>query len=231
MEDKYTVIDQNYVLELENELSELSKREEASTRRMQLLVYPSMVAFIILAAYGFYLVHSLTSNVAQMAVSIDSISNSVVKNMRVISSSTTQMSGNMSSLVDSTESMTGRMTEMTSDVGVMTQNVGAMTQNVGAMSQNIGVMKNATNSMATSTGYMQNDMMSLNNSISKPLNMMNSFLPWSNSSNQRYRGSNRPMVIQQPTYYYPTNTPSYQEQQPQPPVTQSAIAASNANNK
>ncbi len=177
----------DYVLELENELRELEKREEASTRRMQLLVYPAMVAFIILAAYGFYLVHSLTSNVAQMAGSIVVISDAVDRNMKIISSSTVEMSDKMTSLVSSTESMTGR--------------IGSMSSDVGSMSQNIGVMRDATSNLALSTNNMQQDMWSLNQNISTPLSMFNKFIPWSNNSNGRFRGSNRQMAP--PPVYYP----------------------------
>lgn len=190
----------DYVLELENELKELEKREEASTRRMQLLVYPAMVAFIILAAYGFYLVHSLTSNVANMAKSIVVISDAVDRNMQIISASTVEMSGKMTSLVNSTDSMTGRIGDITTDVD--------------AMSQNLGVMRDATSHMAVSTSGMQQDMWSLNQNVSTPLSMFNKFLPWSNNSNGRFRGSSRVP----PPAYYPTYTQPVQQQQPLPQV-------------
>ncbi len=181
----------DYVLELENELRELEKREESSTRRMQLLVYPAMIAFIILASYGFYLVQSLTTDVGKMAVSIVTIADSVDRNMKVISSSTVQMSNKMTSLVDSTESMTG---------------------SVGDMSSDVGVMKDATSNLAVSTNNMQQDMWSLNQNISTPLSMFNKFIPWSNNSNGRFRGSNGPTA---PPMYYQPYTQQPQIRQPQ----------------
>lgn len=36
---------------------------ERSARQWQIIVYPSMVAFIVLAAFGFYLIYSLTGDV------------------------------------------------------------------------------------------------------------------------------------------------------------------------
>ena len=197
-----------YVLELENELRELEKREESSTRRMQILVYPAMVAFIILAAYGFFLVHSLTQDVGKMAISIVTISNAVDHNMKIISSSTVEMSDKMTSLVNSTESMTGRVGEMSSDVG--------------AMSQNIGQMTDSTSSLATSTTNMQQDMWSLNQNISTPLSMFNKFIPWSNNSNGRFRGSNRIQGSPPPVYYqpYPAQVSQGQPQQQATPIPQ-----------
>ncbi|CAA6813776.1 MAG: Unknown protein [uncultured Thiotrichaceae bacterium] len=196
-----------YVLELENELRELEKREESSTKRMQLLVYPAMVAFIVLAAYGFFLVQSLTSDVDRMANSIIIISDSVEKNMTQISQNTISMSDNMSSLDSNIHSMTDKMIELV-------ESTGSMSSNVGSMSQNIGVMRDATANMANSTNNMQQDMWSLNQNVSTPLSMFNKFMPFSNNSMGRFPGSSG--RVQRPVYYY----------QPQPvqtmPITTTA---------
>lgn len=208
-----------YVLELENELRELEKREESSTKRMQLLVYPAMVAFIVLAAYGFFLVQSLTSDVDRMANSIIVISDSVKENMDKISANTVSMSNNMSSLDMNIHSMTGKMIELV-------ESTGSMSSNVGSMSQNIGVMRDATTNMASSTNNMQQDMWSLNQNISTPLSMFNKFIPFSNNSIGRYPGSRR--QDQQPVYYYP---PLQVQQQPQTlPLQQSVEELANKAN-
>ncbi|HHL19521.1 MAG TPA: hypothetical protein ENJ33_07280 [Thiothrix sp.] len=169
---------EDYVLQLEAELHELEKREESSTRRMQLLVYPSMVAFIILAAYGFYLVNSLTKDVHRMADSVSMMSDSVQKNMDVISENTTAMSDKMTFLVDNTRDMNANMTDL-----------------VGTT----GKMSNSVDHLSTYTGNMQQDMWSLNRSISKPLNMFNKFIPWSNNSGS---SQYRPPIYFSPQYRY-----------------------------
>ncbi|MCK5725711.1 MAG: hypothetical protein KAH22_02655 [Thiotrichaceae bacterium] len=182
-----------YVLELENELRELEEREQSSTRRLQMLLYPSLLAFIILAAYGFYLVQSLTSNVAKMSNSMTTISNSIEKDMEIISSNIIVMSENMTSLVGSTGSMAGQM--------------GQLVDSTVAMKNDVGSMSNSINNMTKSTRYMQQDMKSLNHNISTPLSMFNKFLPWSNSSVGRYPGSPpqnfMPPSRQQANYYNP----------------------------
>lgn len=206
-----SALHREYVLQLENELRELEKREESSTRRMQMLVYPAMVAFIILAAYGFYMVQSLTSDVARMASAITTISSSVDNNMAVISNSTIEMSEKMTNLVDSTESMTGRM-------GTLVNTTGQMSTNVGSMSQNVGMMRDATTNMAQSTNNMQQDMWSLNQNISTPLSMFNKFIPWNNNSNGRFPGSRKySQVPAAPPVYY-QSYPAQGQQQFQQPV-------------
>lgn len=199
-----------YVLELENELRELEKREESATKRMQLLVYPAMVAFIVLAAYGFFLVQSLTSDVDRMTESIIVISTSVEKNMEKISENTISMSDNMSSLDANINSMTGKMFELV-------ESTGNMSNDVGSMSQNIGVMRDATSNMASSTSNMQQDMWSLNQNISTPLSMFNRFMPFSNNSMGRFPGSRRQAAQQAPVYYYqPQRVPQQNMQQMNP---------------
>lgn len=158
---------EDYVLQLEAELHELENREESSTRRMQLLVYPAMVAFIILAAYGFYLVNSLTQDVHRMAESVEKMATTVDENMRIISGNTTAMSKKMTYLVDNTHDMNKNMNDLVGTTGKMSTSV---------------------DYLSAYTGNMQQDMWSLNRNISKPLSMFNNFIPWSNNSgSSRYR--------------------------------------------
>lgn len=182
---KHDVGKEDYVLQLEAELHELEKREESSTRRMQLLVYPAMVAFIILAAYGFYLVNSLTQDVHRMAGSVDKMAETVDVNMRIISSNTTDMSMKMTYLVDNTHDMNKNMNDLVGTTGKMSTSV---------------------DYLSTYTGNMQQDMWSLNRNISKPLCMFNKFIPWSNNSGS---GQHRP-----PVYYPQYQQYQRQQQQP-----------------
>lgn len=52
-------------------LKQLTKLFERSAKRWEIVVYPSLVAFVILALYGFYLIYSLTSDIHRIARSID----------------------------------------------------------------------------------------------------------------------------------------------------------------
>lgn len=167
-----------YILRLETELHEVEKREEAATRRMQLLVYPTTIAFIILSAYGFYLVRSLTQDVSRMASSV-AIMNGVIKDtMPIISRDTIAMSKQMDNLIDSTSKM-----------NVNVSNLVVTTQK---MSKNV-------NQMSFYTGYMQQDVWSLNKNISKPLSLLNAFIPWSSDTSDWRSGSLLPyQTVHQP---------------------------------
>ena len=180
----------DYILELENELQEFEKKADNTTRRMKLLVYPAMVAFFILSAFGFYLIYSLTSDVRRMANTFVHMSGSIETNMDSISGTMGDMSEKMDILADSTSTMS--------------TNVESMTSTTADMSSAIGGMKPAIYDMAASTNNMQRDFWSMNKNISTPLSFMNNFLPWKDSQSLPFQGSRAPLP---PSYYaYPATT-------------------------
>jgi hypothetical protein len=183
----------DYILELESELQEFEKKADATTKRMKMLVYPAMVAFFILAAFGFYLIFSLTSDVRRMADTFVGMSGSIETNMDSIAGTMGHMSGKMDNLVESTDSMSS--------------NVGNMTSSTNDIVNSMSGMRSATYDMAASTNNMQRDIWSMNKNISTPLSFMNSFLPWKDSQNMPFQGSSAPLPRSQ-------FSPPLQQQQP-----------------
>lgn len=141
-------------------MDRLSQAFETSARRWELIVYPSLFAFIILAAYGFYLVFSLAKDVHYLAISVDS-------NMTVLAS-------NMQSISDN-------MGQISSNVRTMTVGVDSMARDVGAldpMLTSIESMNRSMQSMTFTTATMRDEMGSMSRNIGRPMSFMNSFLPW-----------------------------------------------------
>jgi len=110
----------------------LANTFSASAKRWEMIVYPSLFAFILLAGYGFFLIYSLTQDAHQMAKNMQDIS----KNMVVISESMLVVSKN-------TDNQTAAM-----------------------------------HGMNVSMNQMRQDMAMMNHSVSRPMNKMNSFMPW-----------------------------------------------------
>ena len=44
---------------------------EASARRWELIVYPALLAFVVLAAYGFFLIYTLSKDINTLARGMD----------------------------------------------------------------------------------------------------------------------------------------------------------------
>lgn len=141
-------------------IDRLSQTFETSAKRWELIVYPSLFAFIILAAYGFYLVFSLAKDVHYLAISVDS-------NMTVLASNMQSMSDN---------------------VGQMSANVRTMAVSVESISRDVSTLEPMLTSMETideaiqaityTTANMRDDMSVMNRNVSRPMNFMNSFMPW-----------------------------------------------------
>ena len=141
-------------------IDRLSQAFETSAKRWELIVYPSLFAFIILAAYGFYLVFSLAKDVHYLAISVDSNMTVLASNMQSMSDNVGQMSANVRTMAVSVESMSR-------DVSTLPP----MLTSMEAIGQSV-------QTMAHTTGYMSGDMAVMNRNISRPINFMNWFMPW-----------------------------------------------------
>jgi uncharacterized protein YoxC len=131
----------------------LSAAFENSARRWELIVYPSLFAFILLAAYGFYLIYSLTKDVHLLVVSVDTHMTTLASNMQSVSQ-------NMNNLTVSIDSINGK--------------VGALEP----MLTNMTSIEKSLQGMTWATHNIRGDMSNLNHSISRPMGFMNNFVPW-----------------------------------------------------
>ncbi|MBB1126415.1 hypothetical protein [Thiospirillum jenense] len=138
----------------------LSQAFETSARRWELIAYPSLFAFIILAAYGFYLVFSLAKDVHYLAISVDS-------NMTILASNMQAMSDNMTQISVNVRNMSVGVDSMARDVRTL-EPMQASIENMGRSMQ----------LMTYTTANMRDDLGNMSNSISRPMNTMNSFIPW-----------------------------------------------------
>ncbi len=76
-------------------MDRLSQAFETSARRWELIVYPSLFAFILLAAYGFYLIFSLAKDVHFLAKSVDTNMGLMSSNIMSMTDSVGQLSANV----------------------------------------------------------------------------------------------------------------------------------------
>lgn len=133
-------------------MERLADTFESSAKRWELIVYPSMLAFIVLAVYGFYLIYSLSRDVHNLSLTITTLTISVDRNMN--------------EMTDTIRTIDHTMVKMSNNIGHMDSNINAMTQNIAAMTHSTG-------SMAASTWYMQRDI----RDVARPMNVMSNFIP------------------------------------------------------
>lgn len=148
-------------------LERLSAAFESSARRWELIVYPSLFAFIILAAYGFYLVYSLAKDVHYLAISVDS-------HMTVLAGNMQSVSENMGQLTANVRTMTVSLDAIDKKVATLEP----MLANMSSMDEAIQSMTVATHSITHAANNMQYDMSRMNTNIGRPMSFMNTFMPW-----------------------------------------------------
>jgi len=133
---------------------------ETSARRWELIVYPSLFAFIILAAYGFYLIFNLAKDVHYLAISVDTNMTVLASNMQSVSDNMGQLSANVRTMAVSVESVNKK-------VGTLEP-----------MLANISSMEKSMSSMTYATHHIGRDMNTMNRNIGRPMSFMNNFMPW-----------------------------------------------------
>lgn len=144
-------------------MDRLSLAFETSARRWELIVYPTLFAFILLAAYGFYLIFSLAKDVHFLAKSVDTNMNLMSSNMRSMTDSVGQLSANVRTMAVSVDSMA--------------QDVRTLEPMLTSMDS----MEESMKAMTVSTHYIQRDMRGMNSNmrdVSRPMTMWNNFVPW-----------------------------------------------------
>lgn len=169
-------------------LERFAKSFEASARRWELIVYPSLFAFIILAAYGFFLIYSLTEDMHTLAKRMDpemgANMGTMADHISVLSLNIENMSDRIDTMTGYVKVMAGEITELNGYVAVMEKQMVQMTGHTESMSTklntlepmllNIASMNSSMRVMTTNTGVMSYDV----NQMQRPMSFMNQFFPW-----------------------------------------------------
>lgn len=148
-------------------MARLSEAFETSARRWELIVYPSLFAFVVLAAYGFFLIYRLAGDIHYLTDSVD-------RNMSSMAMNFQDVSENMKNMADNVRTMTVSMDSIEGKIRVLEP----MLVNMSSMDESMRSMRASTQSMTNGVHNMQYDMSRLNQSIGRPMSMMNTFMPW-----------------------------------------------------
>lgn len=123
---------------LSESMNQLTKTFTASARRWEMVVYPSMFAFILLATYGFFLIYSLTNDVSRVANEMQKIStnmqsvvvhmDSVSNNMVIMSNAMNRQEISMNEMNTHARNMSVSVDQMRHEVAVMSNSISRPTQ-------------------------------------------------------------------------------------------------------
>ncbi|MCB1736250.1 MAG: hypothetical protein H6981_05050 [Gammaproteobacteria bacterium] len=140
---------------------------ERSAKRWEIVVYPALFAFILLAAYGFFLIYSLSMDMRAMANSID-------PNMGVHMAA---MSENLNKMTTHVSVMTGQVQSMAANMDHMAVKM----DNVENLEPMLGELKNMNGTMRAMTvnvDMMRHDVAGMSSNVSRPMSIINKMMPW-----------------------------------------------------
>lgn len=115
--------------------------------RWRYAVFPAMIAFTILSAFGFYLIYGMLQHMQSMSEDIHNMTRLMEKSVPIISS----------------------------DISEITNTISTSMPNIQS---NVADMSQSTDSIANSTKHMDKTTWELNRSISRPMDMFNSIVPF-----------------------------------------------------
>ena len=168
------ILEKSYVSDPPDDpLERLANTFDNSARRWEMVVYPSLFAFVLLAGYGFFLIYRLTHD-------ISSLSQSVTRMAVIVSDVMPRMAKDLNGMTGSMDNMSGDIDGMTTEIGSMSTQMDSLTP----MSNNIQSMTHNIGSMNRSVYGMQRDMHGMNRTVSSgPFGMMNDMMPFKSNTN------------------------------------------------
>ena len=154
---------------------DLNETLESMETRWKYAVFPAMIAFVVLAGFGFYLIYGMLQRMEDLSEDIDEMAKVMVESLPIMQGGVVGMSSRMQWIGEDLHGMRADVNQLSLTIQ---QTMPDMEGKVGDMSKNISDMTYATSSMATTTHNMGQNLWNMNRNFSKPLSMMRKMMPW-----------------------------------------------------
>ncbi|MCI4680855.1 hypothetical protein K9U39_01335 [Rhodoblastus acidophilus] len=142
-------------------------------RSVRLVVYAGLGAFVLLAAYGFFLIYLLTSDARIMAEQTQRMTaqmDVMSQQMRLIATIMGDMETNIGG--------------MRADLGGMRSDLGNMRANFQEMNRHVAAVEASTREMSLTVALIQHSARNLDASIGPAMGTMNNFMPFGAGGNR-----------------------------------------------
>jgi len=157
------------------------RQMERSSRRWEKMVFPAMIAFLLLAGYGFFMVYSMTRDMSIIAQTIEvdfrqdvvhirNDINAMVAQVEMMQETMAAMSVKMDPLQE--------FGPLLAEIKELDDSVGRISGSVDNMDQSVVSMNDSMNNLDDSMYYMGRDVGDMNDSFSSPTKMFKRMMPW-----------------------------------------------------
>ncbi len=167
----------------------------------QVVVFPSLATFFLLAAYGFYLIYNLVDDVHRVADAVEVNMDTVAGQMQQVSANLDELTGSIHNISVNLDDLTGQvrsmgdtllvissnvqtMPPMLADMDAINEGIRSMDGNVGYMNKNLdlmnrqmSVMSNLMGSINIASHHVNRNVAGVNQSFGPPMSVINRFMP------------------------------------------------------
>lgn len=154
-----------------SEMARFVESFQQSTRRWELVVYPAMFAFVVLAGYGFFLIYSLTGSVSTIANGMDE---QMGEHMTIMAHNISELTSEIKTMSKTMEAISVKMDTMPlmqTDIAEMNRSMASLDRAVTNLDTSVSVMTSSTDRMRADLGHMSHN-------VSRPMSFFNTFVPW-----------------------------------------------------
>jgi len=166
-----------------------------SNRRWQMVMFPLLFGFTLLAGYAFYLVVNLVQDIDTMARAVDVNMGFMSERMAQISRNLDGLTGSVRDISVNLDDLTGTVTAMNGKldtlppmldsiravdgrIGSVDQSMRSLDARMGTMNGTLHFMNEHMAAVTAATQHISGNVSGLNQSIGRPMNFMNSLMPW-----------------------------------------------------
>lgn len=146
---------------------------EASARRWELVVYPAMLAFVVLAAYGFFLIYTLSKDIHTLAQGMDP---NMAKHLGNMSDSVIILSENIRTMTRRVYKMSDTLEDMSAKMDTL-ENLEPMLVHFSSLNRSVGEMNRAVQAITYTSDAMRYEVGKMSHNMT-PSGFMNNFMPW-----------------------------------------------------
>lgn len=220
----------------ERTFAAVEKMAEAMTggiKKWEKVLYPMMIAFIVLAIYGFILIYQLANDVKKISDNMLVMTRAVVTMTNTLNVNMGKVDAQMSAINLTMDRMRRTIENINKDTAVISDVMPSLHNQFASMNATMTQLDQRVATIQTAADTMARSLWELDANISEPMNSLNSMMPFGmmpkKSSKRVYnppptRQSNYPRYpYYGPQYYYPQ-----QQQQRRSNTSQQQASDANA---
>lgn len=162
-------------------IERMLRQMERSSRRWEKMVFPALIAFILLAGYGFFLVYSVTRDMAIIAQTIDVDFREDVTHIRNdISDMVAQVEYMQETMAAISVKMDPlqEMPPLVAEIKHLDDTISVISDSVSNMDRSVVSMNRSMGNLDESMFYMGRDVDDMNDTMGSPTKMFSRMMPW-----------------------------------------------------